>query len=62
MDKICRCFAPPEGTLFEKEGLYRWEYIIDGFVAYHESGARWSAGDIEFYRHFQIISGKNSQG
>ena len=60
MDKICKCFNPPEGTLFVKEGLYRWEYIIDGYVAYHNSGESWTAGTIEFYQHFQILSGKNN--
>ena len=46
-------------TAFEKEGLYHWDYI-DGYIAYHESGESWSAGDIEFYQHFQILSGKNN--
>lgn len=60
MEKTCRCIAPPSGTLFEKEGLYKWDYIIDGYVAYHEYGEKWCAGDIEFYQHFQIISGKSN--
>ena len=58
MERLCRCFAPPEGTLFEKEGLYQWSYIRDGYLVYHESGASWSAGELEFYCHFQILSGK----
>jgi len=51
-----------KGTQFEKEGLYRWNYIIDGYVAFLDSGEQWSAGEIEFYQHFQIISGKHIFG
>ena len=59
MQKVCRCLAPPESTPFEKDDLYRWDYIIDGYVAFHESGEQWNAGEIEFYQHFQIMSGKH---
>lgn len=33
-------------------------YVIDGYYVRHESGASWSAGEIEFLKHFQILSGK----
>lgn len=52
----CRCFNPPEDTPFEKEGIYRWNYIIDGYVVYHDSGFIWSSGELEFYFHFQKLS------
>lgn len=57
-ERICRCFAPPPGSGFEKGKLYRWGYIIDGMVAYHESGETWSDGEIMFASRFQILSGK----
>ena len=30
----------------------------NGYYVRHESGASWSAGEIEFLKHFQILSGK----
>lgn len=58
MERQCRCINPPDDTLFEKDGIYEWGFIIDGFGAIHESGFEWSAGEIEFLMHFQILSGK----
>lgn len=57
-EKRCRCFVPPEEGQFEKGNLYRWDYIIDGCAALDGAGMWWYAGEIEFYQHFQIISGK----
>lgn len=56
--KICKCIDPPKNTPFEKDGVYRWEYGIDCYFACHESGARWSAAEIGFLMHFQILTGK----
>ena len=36
--KLCRCIDPPPDTRFVKNEVYKWEYIIDGVVAYLESG------------------------
>lgn len=56
--KICKCIDPPKDTPFEKEAVYRWDYGIDCICAYHESGMRWSATEIKFLWHFQILTGK----
>lgn len=56
--KLCRCIDPPPHTKFLKNEIYRWGYAIDGTVAYHESGERWDAGEIDFLWHFEILSGK----
>ena len=55
---VCRCINPPDGTPFKQGELYEWGYIIDGYYARHETGSAWSAGEIEFLVHFQILSGK----
>ena len=56
--RICRCFAPPPGTSFVKNGLYRWDYGIDCLCVYDEDGKPWFEGEIMFAARFQIISGK----
>ena len=50
--------TPPRNTPFGRNGIYEWGYVIDGYYVRHESGASWSAGEIEFLKHFQILSGK----
>ena len=35
----CKCINPPKNSLLEKDSIYRWEYGIDCYYAYHESGA-----------------------
>jgi len=57
-EKACRCITPPRNTPFGRNGIYEWGYVIDGYYVRHESGASWSAGEIEFLKHFQILSGK----
>ena len=58
MEKRCRCINPPNNTPFVKNGVYKWVYIIDGYAAVHESGIMWGEGEINFLKHFQIVSGK----
>ena len=53
--KLCICIDPPKDSLFEKETIYRWEYGIDCYRAYHESGAIWTSSEITFLKHFQIL-------
>ena len=57
--RLCRCIDTPVNTRFVKDEIYRWGYIIDGKVAYHESGEKWDAGEIDFLWHFEILSGKH---
>ena len=58
MKRLCRCIDSPPDTRFFKNEVYKWEYIIDGAVVYHDSGGKWSAGEIEFLWYFEILSGK----
>ena len=60
MEKRCRCINPPNNTPFVKNGVNKWVYIIDGYAAVqvHESGIMWGEGEINFLKHFQIVSGK----
>ena len=56
--RVCRCINPPDRTPFKKENLYKGGYTIDGYYASHGTGSVWSAGEIVFLKHFQILSGK----
>lgn len=56
--KICRCFAPPMGTPFEKDGIYRWDYGIDCIIVFHGCGTSWCGSEIEFAARFQRLNGE----
>lgn len=61
MERLCVCMHTPEGTAFKEGGLYRWEYVIDGYSALGERGEVWAADEIKFYLHFRIVSGKSDR-
>lgn len=57
-DKLCRCISALNGRSFIKGEIYQWGWIIDGMKVYGETEEEWSAGEIEFYKHFAPINGK----
>lgn len=57
-NKICKCINPLKDTPFIIDAVYSWEYGIDSYAVFHETGFRWDADEIEFLTHFQILTGK----
>ena len=56
--RICRCVAPPMGSLFDKDGIYRWDYGLNCIIVFQGHGSPWCGSEDEFAKRFRRLRRK----